>query len=225
MAWKTIAVPAAGLSPRVRGNPLRACAARRGLGSIPACAGEPTPASARPPRARVYPRVCGGTEGLLAVYVPDGGLSPRVRGNRIDPAGISCVPRSIPACAGEPESPGGAREGNRVYPRVCGGTTTFIVGLPGHAGLSPRVRGNPDDVGVALPLDGSIPACAGEPAPRYGSWGIRRVYPRVCGGTRGLRIRGWEEKGLSPRVRGNPQRVRARMEPVRSIPACAGEPP
>ena len=96
-----------GLSPRVRGKPT-------GLsrpGSIPACAGEPSfrPKSARPgkglsprvrgnrtvniqptPVTRVYPRVCGGT---------DGASSPR--------AGVYEVryPRSIPACAGEPTKP------------------------------------------------------------------------------------------------------------------------
>ena len=51
-----------------------------------------------------------------------GGLSPRVRGNRrrIDPIAV-CV-RSIPACAGEPELPEDPREIREVYPRVCGGT-------------------------------------------------------------------------------------------------------
>ena len=51
----------------------------------------------------------------------------------------------------------------RVYPRVCGGTSVFAVGLAGGQGLSPRVRGNLG--GMALLSGGlrSIPACAGEP--------------------------------------------------------------
>ena len=71
--------------------------------------------------------------------------------------------RSIPACAGEPrEHPYGAADGE-VYPRVCGGTDAVPAAYSGKAGLSPRVRGNPefpDGEGNRL---GSIPACAGEP--------------------------------------------------------------
>ena len=50
------------------------------------------------------------------------------------------------------------------------------------------------------------------------------VYPRVCGGTAG--IASWVpiKKGLSPRVRGNRVRSDREAVPVRSIPACAGEP-
>ena len=50
------------------------------------------------------------------------------------------------------------------------------------------------------------------------------VYPRVCGGTAGVRALAGDALGLSPRVRGN--RYKASYRPVRqkSIPACAGEP-
>ena len=51
----------AGLSPRVRGNLSHLSPADRRTGSIPACAGEPTPFFRREDVARVYPRVCGGT--------------------------------------------------------------------------------------------------------------------------------------------------------------------
>ena len=50
-----------GLSPRVRGNQLRAYPQRAGAGSIPACAGEPITAATEAASVRVYPRVCGGT--------------------------------------------------------------------------------------------------------------------------------------------------------------------
>ena len=50
-------------------------------------------------------------------------------------------------------------------------------------GLSPRGRGNLVAlVAVVLP-DGSIPAWAGEPHPKFRPSGRRRVYPRVGGGT------------------------------------------
>ena len=72
-----------GLSPRVRGNHVRATERQHRGGSIPACAGEPLPAQARPAPLPVYPRVCGGT--YEAGIDRDGrlGLSPRVRGTRV----------------------------------------------------------------------------------------------------------------------------------------------
>ena len=75
-----------------------------------------------PPAPKVYPRVCGGTAGL--VYLPDGagGLSPRVRGNRVGLLVFLQRGGSIPACAGEPPVLACAPAVVRVYPRVCGGT-------------------------------------------------------------------------------------------------------
>ena len=52
---------ALGLSPRVRGNQREVTHRTIDEGSIPACAGEPTPKAAQPCRTPVYPRVCGGT--------------------------------------------------------------------------------------------------------------------------------------------------------------------
>ena len=54
-------IAALGLSPRVRGNPLPEVAMTSGMGSIPACAGEPRTAASSGAGRRVYPRVCGGT--------------------------------------------------------------------------------------------------------------------------------------------------------------------
>ncbi len=52
---------AAGLSPRVRGNLSGVIRAGVSPGSIPACAGEPSPHARRECQLWVYPRVCGGT--------------------------------------------------------------------------------------------------------------------------------------------------------------------
>ena len=115
--------PPTGLSPRVRGNPLRA--RKRGLdaGSIPACAGEPCLRSLPPLTNEVYPRVCGGTVLTDPSALKLDGLSPRVRGNRTMAELEVMDEGSIPACAGEPCLIGTATEGNEVYPRVCGGTS------------------------------------------------------------------------------------------------------
>ena len=112
----------------------------------------------------------------------------------------------------------------RVYPRVCGGTTSILGHRSGARGLSPRVRGNRRSNRVRRAYPGSIPACAGEPAalpspPRSG-----QVYPRVCGGTLWIVAEGGNAIGLSPRVRGNLDAGLRLHQTLRSIPACAGEP-
>ena len=114
-----------GLSPRVRGNPASMNQKGRCIRSIPACAGEPSAAEMPTMKVEVYPRVCGGTISPCSCRRRVNGLSPRVRGN---PAAISqqtAELRSIPACAGEPDSVVCAGNITRVYPRVCGGTTAW----------------------------------------------------------------------------------------------------
>ena len=56
-----IRIPHPGLSPRVRGNPFKLLVRRQVFGSIPACAGEPSPSASANHTDGVYPRVCGGT--------------------------------------------------------------------------------------------------------------------------------------------------------------------
>ena len=152
------------------------------------------------------------------------GLSPRVRGNPTAPARRCRPAGSIPACAGEPVQcrPHGSQ--HRVYPRVCGGTPSSSGGITPYPGLSPRVRGNPYGHSAPVCQRGSIPACAGEPWSRPTGMARHTVYPRVCGGTAVVGGAVILPDGLSPRVRGNHPRRRKLIRPVRSIPACAGEP-
>ena len=72
------------------------------------------------------------------------GLSPRVRGNRSRRSGFYRHRRSIPACAGEPDSGLRRMTDSGVYPRVCGGTSACPRPPDDAHGLSPRVRGNPE---------------------------------------------------------------------------------
>ena len=69
----------------------------------------------------------------------------------------------------------------------------------------------------------SIPACAGEARWWGRRWFRRRVYPRVCGGSFVHQRGSPAAVGLSPRVRGRPQRKPRPAHRPRSIPACAGE--
>ena len=52
------------------------------------------------------------------------------------------VDRSIPARAGEPASKTAYHTNHTVYPRACGGTSSFTIYIISALGLSPRVRGN-----------------------------------------------------------------------------------
>ena len=111
-----------GLSPRMRGNPAGHAVPGSGNGSIPAYAGEPTPAFSPAAAAQVYPRVCGGTDlNSMRPYLV-GGLSPRMRGNLRPAIHAMARPGSIPAYAGEPSAARRPSSVIRVYPRVCGGT-------------------------------------------------------------------------------------------------------
>ena len=194
-----------GLSPRVRGNQSLTMAFALGVGSIPACTGEPTLRRAAGIASTVYPRVYGGTRlGPLGIGGM-GGLSPRVRGNRNGNALAGRLDRSIPACTGEPSAIRAVKSATAVYPRVYGGTCPGQAFPYSAAGLSPRVRGNLFARTWFRPLNRSIPACTGEPAGCPVPSLLHEVYPRVYGGTLGNVWNDDDEVGLSPRVRGNPR--------------------
>ena len=86
MAEAIEALQREGLSPRVRGNLILPFVAAVPDRSIPACAGEPLRTRAKFDDWGVYPRVCGGTEDHSPQQPFREGLSPRVRGNRTQPA-------------------------------------------------------------------------------------------------------------------------------------------
>ena len=86
------------------------------------------------------------------------------------------------------------------------------------------MRGNLAHERVVHGLGGSIPAYAGEPPPAASAAGPGAVYPRVCGGTALWRLAQEVDRGLSPRMRGNPPRTHSLKRHARSIPAYAGEP-
>ena len=188
--------------------------------------------------------MCGGTGAGIVVGIVDQGLSPRVRGNRDRGCWSWLSPGSIPACAGEPITCGRRAEMSavyprvcggtprpspwpahgRVYPRVCGGTAATLYQDLSDKGLSPRVRGNLMVRTTALFSFRSIPACAGEPRGYCAAQRGWYVYPRVCGGTELVCAKYIALRRLSPRVRGNLYVLNVKRRPLRSIPACAGEP-
>ena len=110
-----------------------------------------------------------------------------------------------------------------VYPRVCGGSDGDDCASDLRRGLSPRVRGKRLSPAYLSAWRRSIPACAGEANPPSSFSSPRRVYPRVCGGSKGELPEVILQHGLSPRVRGKRCALRPSPAGARSIPACAGE--
>ena len=213
-----------GLSPHVRGNPGAPAACGATGWSIPACAGEPETPPRTPYRGWVYPRMCGGTDRTDSERCDMPGLSPHVRGNRMRNLRLSRWMGSIPACAGEPNAEPSPVTLDGVYPRMCGGTEAASASSCAAMGLSPHVRGNQCEGERRRAFQGSIPACAGEPPRTLEMSDNGKVYPRMCGGTRGGASCRMNTYGLSPHVRGNPRTARSYRDCLRSIPACAGEP-
>ena len=216
--------PGSGLSPRVRGNRQPGPWQARWAGSIPASAGKPALYAYYRGSLRVYPRECGETAAKPLLSCSNGGLSPRVRGNRgLDPE-VDLRVGSIPASAGKPENSPNRPAMQRVYPRECGETCRDGADLGAGWGLSPRVRGN-RIVGHEKPvMAGSIPASAGKPLPAAPSFLNPRVYPRECGETTCWTTLRRMPSGLSPRVRGNQACCAPRCSSRGSIPASAGKP-
>ena len=192
-----------------------------------------------------YPRACGATPSEYASCPPGRGLSPRVRGNRLDKVGTAAHIGPIPARAGQPEGVALRLHDIGAYPRACGATRHSLSPAAQARGLSPRVRGNQVGMRHGALAVGPIPARAGQPEARR--WAARAAwaYPRACGATAIVARRGTGRTCLSPRVRGNrPQaflmvsvlglspRVRGNRKqgtPWRGlcgpIPARAGQPP
>ena len=213
-----------GPSPRVRGSraaPLRPPLA---VGSIPACAGKPSPAPPAAPGRRVHPRVCGEARRRARPAAPVCGPSPRVRGSLPAGKGQAVHGGSIPACAGKPPAGPPRRRRRRVHPRVCGEAHPAREQRPLGGGPSPRVRGSRRAPARRPRPAGSIPACAGKPGRRaIGTCGSG-VHPRVCGEAPAAHRAHVPPPGPSPRVRGSRQSGSGTRSGSGSIPACAGKP-
>ncbi len=162
---QSIAQPVEGVgpSPRARGNRDQSGGTGQRPGSIPACAGEPSPVSTRPTPLSVHPRVRGGTVPRSGAPMTLPGPSPRARGNLLDQGKARDAHRSIPACAGEPAPSPCCRHSGWVHPRVRGGTADRARVDEVVIGPSPRARGNQVADQPGRLDQRSIPACAGEP--------------------------------------------------------------
>ncbi len=110
-----------------------------------------------------------------------------------------------------------------AYPRSRGG-----IHVPSNVdfsklGLSPLARGNLESEPPCQGQAGPIPARAGE----SGRWTAQLLtawaYPRSRGGITLAPPRSQSSRGLSPLARGNLPSPRIKANPLRPIPARAGE--
>ena len=154
---------ASGLSPRVRGHRGYRPEMEQGFGTIPAGAGTPRRLRPGPELTWDYPRGCGDTSSSTRTRPSPRGLSPRVRGHRIEPARKRNKIGTIPAGAGTPTGHDSSSRSAGDYPRGCGDTTRPRFAPTTATGLSPRVRGHPGLLQHQLNGDGTIPAGAGTP--------------------------------------------------------------
>ncbi len=218
------AVGGVGPSPPARGSPSVPPSTHPPAGSIPACAGEPSPPRRDHTASRVHPRLRGGAppddHGASGVVGP----SPPARGSREVQDGPRRERGSIPACAGEPTAASRNIACAWVHPRLRGGALTMLGEAFRLSGPSPPARGSPTPASRWARGRGSIPACAGEPHPTRGHEVGGRVHPRLRGGAPSP-LRGDEVvEGPSPPARGSPKAEEDEGARGGSIPACAGEP-
>ena len=211
-----------GSSPRVRGTDLDGLAALFSGRFIPASAGNRWHQCRRWRPCSVHPRECGEQAEGQSAQPARYGSSPRVRGTERGAGAGPLIDRFIPASAGNSKSRTKHRRRGAVHPRECGEQAEGKGRFRGPCGSSPRVRGTAKTAEAVPNERRFIPASAGN----SGTGGWRRpmwaVHPRECG----EQLIGTEEEdpddGSSPRVRGTVVGCNHDIDPVRFIPASAG---
>ncbi len=109
------------------------------------------------------------------------GSSPRLRGTLYDDLVDMIHSRFIPAPAGNTLKREFDALLDEVHPRACGEHTKRATAQFRLLGSSPRLRGTPAGNLAGVPLDGFIPAPAGNTAlPSSKSYWCP-VHPRACG--------------------------------------------
>ena len=128
----------------------------------------------------------------------------------------------IPAYAGNTYKHVRGWKFRRDHPRVCG---EHVVGERKgsvQTGSSPRMRGTPFPTSKPCVTMGIIPAYAGNTSMPSETPPAHRDHPRVCGEHRHIESFARELPGSSPRMRGTPQYLFAKVDDFGIIPAYAG---
>ena len=192
-----------GSSPRGRGTPLIAPAARRSARFIPAWAGNTPCTPYARPHTTVHPRVGGEHRNMLRALRRHDGSSPRGRGTRL--MGTSSLLHLT------------------VHPRVGGEHRPRRKRSTRSTGSSPRGRGTPAERGGGHSRRRFIPAWAGNTDHRARRLGRVSVHPRVGGEHPPRFFACIAFSGSSPRGRGTPDHLNTRPLLFTVHPRVGGE--
>jgi len=153
------------------------------------------------------------------------GSSPRLRGTHLAELRVMDDARFIPAPAGNAIELPHRESMMAVHPRACGERSTMAACLPALSGSSPRLRGTPDQVGLAGVGERFIPAPAGNAEGGKVRASRQTVHPRACGERKKPPLPRGGGGGSSPRLRGTPSPYPLTGGHGRFIPAPAGNAP
>ncbi len=212
-----------GSSPRMRGKRQHRQVRADHERIIPAHAGQTARSLVSSGVLPDHPRACGANSVTLALSWPRPGSSPRMRGKRVQPAGIEERDRIIPAHAGQTgQSPSVAVE-DADHPRACG-ANTYSPKIPQlSCGSSPRMRGKRRSAGRSCAGLRIIPAHAGQTFPPDTRMRWCSDHPRACGANNRHAHGHASNGGSSPRMRGKLIRGVVAGRKRRIIPAHAGQ--
>jgi len=192
-------------------------------GTIPARAGETHWHGDHPRGLGDHPRSRGGDSTSVSVDEGFPGPSPLARGRLRQVLPDANHVGTIPARAGETLWGIGLPGLPRDHPRSRGGDAfgdTTSSTLPGP---SPLARGRHIHLVIREPLEGTIPARAGETSAGYTSSSPCGDHPRSRGGDIGGKAAKSAEQGPSPLARGRRAEDSHSRRAEGTIPARAGE--
>ena len=220
---RTMEIPVAGSSPRVRGKHPDGLEVYPTKRLIPACAGKTIQVFTRSRCRTAHPRVCGENVRVNIACRSSAGSSPRVRGKLCGDRDLAERDGLIPACAGKTAPYAGSQGHRWAHPRVCGENehSREVAGIPW--GSSPRVRGKLSRRSLRSSSTRLIPACAGKTHVGDGAGENLGAHPRVCGENKTQVLKAHFGDGSSPRVRGKRRRRHQEVHQGGLIPACAGK--
>ena len=175
----------------------------------------------RDPKA-VHPRVRGKRFSMRCRTHEISGSSPRARETYKHKRDYELEERFIPACAGNVNRFLTIHSACAVHPRVRGKRIFQRNKTNTCRGSSPRARETLYSRLNALSGLRFIPACAGNVAALPGGGELPTVHPRVRGKRMRLVDRQSRDFGSSPRARETFYGDEWDADPMRFIPACAG---
>jgi hypothetical protein len=213
-----------GRSPHARSSHARRGHRDARVGSISACAEQPSGPRVLPRAIRVDLRMRGAALLPCSLAAISTGRSPHARSSPVGEVNGRKVCGSISACAEQPAwgsmNPSPSRVDLRMRGAAPGSASTSTT----TTGRSPHARSSLLPRAAAVALAGSISACAEQPrrasAPRRAPW----VDLRMRGAAMLSFASRWHTTGRSPHARSSPPVAAQQARRRGSISACAEQP-